>query len=145
MAPTKAQQAEDKLKAQRDRHNRWKADRATKCNRENNDNNDDDSLDVSIVSPSDRPKSLQDHNAFDKSSHWDTPKTKRVRKKPTDVYVSTTMASPSSSIDSPMATAVRATNIDVDSDEECEQTFVGTCVAVKLGVLPFLALSYTVN
>ena len=57
------------------------------------------------MSPSNQPKALQGHNVFDKSSHWDTPKTKRVRKKPTDVYVSTTIASPSSSIDSPIATA----------------------------------------
>ena len=142
---TKAQQAEIKLKAQRDKYTSWKNDRAAKRNRENNDDNDDDSLDVSGVSASDRPKALQGHNAFDKSSHWETLKTKRVRKKPNDVYVSTTMASPSSSIDSPMAAAARATNINVNSNEECEQAFIGTCVAVKLGVLPFLALSYTVD
>ena len=76
MALTKAQQVEDKLKAQRDRHNRWKADRAAKRNRESNNDNDDDSLDVSIVSPSDRPKALQGHNAFNELSQWDTPKTK---------------------------------------------------------------------
>lgn len=76
MAPTKGQQAEAKLKAQCDRNNRWKKDRAAKRNRKNNDNNDNDSLDVSIVSPSDQPKGLQGHNAFDKSSHWNTPKTK---------------------------------------------------------------------
>ena len=92
------------------------------------------------MSPSDLPKALQGHNAFDKSSHWDTPTTKRVRKKPTDVYVSATMGSPTSSIDSPMATAARATNVavdDSDDEEECKQTLIGTCVAVKLGVLPF--------
>ena len=58
---------------------------------------------------------------------------------PTDVYV-TTMNSPASTIDSPIATAARVTNIDVDnSNEEYEQTFLGTRVAIKLGVLPFLA------
>ena len=43
---------------------------------ESNNNNDNDSLDVSIVSPSDRPKALQGHNAFNELSQWDTPKTK---------------------------------------------------------------------
>ena len=66
MTLTVGEQAEAKLKAQRDRHNRWKVDRAAKRNRESNNDNDDDSLDVSIVSPSDRPKALQGHNAFDK-------------------------------------------------------------------------------
>ena len=93
---TKAQQAENMLQAQRDRYISWKAVRVAKRDREND--NDDDSLEMSIVSASDRPKELQGHNAFDKSSHWDSPTTKRVRKKPTDVYASTTMASPSSSI-----------------------------------------------
>ena len=135
---TKAQQAENKLKEQRERYIKWKADRAAKRDRENN-NDDDDSLAMSIVSASDRPKELQGHNAFDKSSHWDTPTTKRVRKKPTDVYVPATMGSPTSSIDSPMATAARATNVNVEDsdDEECKQTLIGTRVAVKLGVLPF--------
>ena len=134
---TKAQQAENRLQAQRDRYTSWKADRAAKRDRENDNN--DDSLEISIVSASGRPKELQGHNAFDKSSHWDTPTTKRVRKKPTDVYVSTTMGSPTSSIDSPMATAARATNVAVkdSDDEECKQTLIGTRVAVKLGVLPF--------
>ena len=39
-----------------------------------------------------------------------------------------------STIDSPFASATRATNLDIDSNEECEQTFVGSRVAVKLGV-----------
>ena len=54
---TKAQQAENRLQAQRDRYTSWKADRAAKRDREN-DNDDDDSLEMSIVSASDRPKEL---------------------------------------------------------------------------------------
>ena len=78
MAPTKAQQAEAKLKAQRDRHNRWKMEKAAKRDRENN-NDDDDSLDISTVSASEQPKVLQGHNAFDKSFQWNTPTKRRVR------------------------------------------------------------------
>ena len=44
------------------------------------------------------------------------------------------MHSPASTIDSPIVSAVRATNLP-DSDEEFEQTFVGSCVTVKLGIL----------
>ena len=111
-------------------------EKAAKRNRENNDDNDDDSLDVSAVSASEQPKALQGHNAFDRSSHWNTPKKRRVRKKPIDVYV-TTMNSPASTIDSPITTAARATKVDSDSnsdsnEEECLQTF-----AVKLVVIPF--------
>ena len=49
------------------------------------------------------------------------------------------MASPASTIDSPFALAARATNLP-DSDEECEQTFVGSRVAVKLSVLTFFGI-----
>ena len=58
------------------------------------------------------------------------------RKKPSNVYV-TTMASPASSMDSPIASAVaRATNVDIknNDEEECAQTFIGSRVAAKLGV-----------
>ena len=105
MAPTKAQQAEAKLKAQCDRHNRWKMEKVAKCNRENNNNNDDDSLDVSAVSAPESPKAVQGHNAFNRSSHWNTPKKRRVRKKHIDVYV-TTMNSPASTIDFPIHSRV---------------------------------------
>ena len=47
------------------------------------------------------------------------------------------MNSPASTSDFPMASTARATNNDINSNEECEQTFVGTCVAVKLGVVTF--------
>ena len=55
---------------------------------------------------------------------------------PTYVYIST-MNSPASTIDFPNALAARATNVDIISDEDCEQTFVGTLVVVKLGVVTF--------
>ena len=50
--------------------------------------------------------------------------------------VSATMASPPSTIDSPITSAARATNVDIDSDsdEECEQTFIGSCVAEPLSL-----------
>ena len=56
---------------------------------------------------------------------------KRVRNKPTDVYVSATMASPASTIDSPIASAARATNVDSNSDVkiEIEIIYVSTRVA----------------
>ena len=45
--------------------------------RENDNNNDDDSLDeILAVAPSKRPKALQGHNKFNRSSHWDTSKEK---------------------------------------------------------------------
>ena len=117
MTPTSRQLSEAKLKVQSVKLKQWREERATRDAIESNDNND--SLDVSIVSPTDCPKALQGHNAFNKLSHWDTPKKKRSRKKPSDVYVSTTIASPASTIDSPIASAVRATNLP-NSNEECE-------------------------
>ena len=84
------------------------------------------------MSPTNCPKELLGHNSFDKSSHWDTPRKTRVRKKPTDVYVYvSTMNSPASTIDSPIALAARATNL-FNSNEECEQTYIGSCVVVNL-------------
>ena len=55
------------------------------------------------------------------------------------------MASPASTIDSPIASAARATNVDIGSDKECEQVLVSSRVAVKLGIISFFALSKTVN
>ena len=45
----------------------------------------------------------------------------KVRKKPTDVYVSTTMASPASTIDSPITSAARATNANMDSKSDSKK------------------------
>ena len=48
------------------------------------------------------------------------------------------MASPASTLDSLIVLAARATNLDIDdSDDDCEQTFIGSRVAVKLGILTF--------
>lgn len=49
------------------------------------------------------------------------------------------MNSPASIIESPMALAVRATKVN-DSNEECKQMFVSSCVAVKLDLIPFFGI-----
>ena len=75
MAPTLRQQAEAKLKALRDRVASRRDKRVVESNIDNNNNrNNDNSLNkISQVTPSKRPKALQGHNVFDRSSHWDTP------------------------------------------------------------------------
>ena len=48
------------------------------------------------------------------------------------------VASPTYTLDSPRALA-RATNANIGSNnnKECEQTFIGSCIAVKFGVTTF--------
>ena len=73
--------------------------------------NDDDD-DLSVVTPVKHPKAIQGHNAFDRSTYWNTPNKKRESKKPTDIYITNTnkVCSPTSTLDSPVAGARRKTN-----------------------------------
>ena len=104
-------------------------------------NNDDD---LSVVSATDRPKELQGHNAFDTAPHWETPKHRRQRKKPADIYVpENNVGSPTSTIaDSPLAATTTRTNTsnitNNDSDSESdndisEKPLIGSRVAVLRG------------
>ena len=86
----------------------------TKRNR--TDNNDE----LSIASATKRLKELKGHNNFETSSHWNTTKHQRERKRPTDIYVPENGGSPVSTIDSLLVGTRRA----LDDD------YVGTRVAI---------------
>ena len=80
MAPTCGQLSEAKLKAQSTKLKQWLEERAARYAIESNDDNNNYSLAVSVVSPTNCLKELQGYNAFNKSSHWDTPRKKKSKK-----------------------------------------------------------------
>ena len=75
-------------------------------------NDNDDKL--SVVSASKRPKVIQGHNNLETLSIWNIPKHQRERRRPTDIYVPESNmnngGSPTSTINSPLATTTRQTN-----------------------------------
>ena len=101
---------------------------------------DDDDDEVSVVTASKRPKAIQGHNAFDKSTHWNTPTKKRKSIKPTYISINN-VGSPTSTIgDSPLAATRTRTNTsrvaidsesDNDNDNSHKHTLIGSRVAVE--------------